>query len=98
MFSKKLFDLSEQLDGDSQKKYIINRSKLGSSRSIKFDWIFSSNVGIIEAEVSLTEILLESKLYYQCVIHNKTEQKKAEKEIQWVCIKGDTYLSGVAVA
>ena len=80
LFSKKLFDLSEQLDGDSQKKYIINRSKLGNSRSIKFDWIFSSNVGIIEAEVSLTEILLESKLYYQCVIHNKTEQKKAEKE------------------
>ena len=77
----KLFDLSYDLSERTKEEYLSHRLKLQNMRSTKFDWIFDGNGRKIEAEVSLIEIILGDRLFYQCVIHDTTEQKKYLRKI-----------------
>lgn len=70
-----LFRLSYDTSKEKNKEYTAHRLKLQNMRSTKFDWIFNGNGRKIEAEVSLIEIVLGDRLFYQCVIHDTTEQK-----------------------
>lgn len=78
--NKELFDLSWNTGFDSAKDYQQIRSNLSQRRNIKFNWLLRSNNQQVEAEIVLIEIMLENKLYYQCVIHDLTEQNKLAKE------------------
>lgn len=75
-----LFDLSSEKSVKNQKNYLHEKAKLSKSRNIKFNWLFKGHEYIIEGEVSLIEVMIGSKLYYQCVIHDQTEQNKLAKE------------------
>lgn len=77
----KLFDLSWKKTPGEEKKFQQFKYDLSYKRSTKFNWLFKGKEGnVIEAEVSLIEIILENKLYYQCVIHDQTKQNKLAKE------------------
>jgi PAS domain S-box-containing protein len=75
-----LFDLSKHKTKELEKKYRAEKSKLSKSRNIRFNWLFSGLEYTIEGEVSLIEVMIGSKLYYQCVIHDQTEQNRLAKE------------------
>lgn len=77
---KNLFDLSFDTSKESYRTYLSFREKLSKRKSIKFDWIYRSDDNKIEAEVSLIEIQLDNNLFYQCVIHDQTKQKRLAKE------------------
>ena len=80
LLDKQLFELSESKSIINQKSYRFEKAKLSKTRNIRFNWLFSGAKYIIEAEVSLIEVMIGSKLYYQCVIHDQTEQNKLGKE------------------
>ena len=80
LLTKNLFDLSFDSSLNLEKKYMEEKERLSSSRNIQFNWLFDGEKGIIEAEVSLIEVMIGDKLFYQCVIHDVTEQKKLAKE------------------
>lgn len=73
LIGKKLYELSATLTDASNKKYQGNRQQLENVKSIKFNWIFKGKSKPIEAEVTLIEITIGKKLFYQCVIHDNTE-------------------------
>ena len=73
LIGKKLFELSANLTDASNKKYQSNIQRLENVKSIKFNWIFKGKNKSIEAEVTLIEITIGKKLFYQCVIHDNTE-------------------------
>ena len=73
LIGKTLFDLSANISDLSRKKYNESIKKLENSKSIKFNWLFKGKNKLIEAEVTLIEIMIDKKLYYQCVIHDNTE-------------------------
>lgn len=73
LIGKKLFDLSASLTEASNTKYLANIQRLENVKSIKFNWIFKGKNKAIEAEVTLIEITIGKKLFYQCVIHDNTE-------------------------
>ncbi|NVK66466.1 MAG: PAS domain S-box protein [Flavobacteriales bacterium] len=77
-----LFDLSLDKSEESRDIYTDERKKLNNVRSIKFDWQFDGKNRIVEAEVSFIEILLENKLFYQCVIHDQTELNRTMRSIE----------------
>jgi PAS domain S-box-containing protein len=80
--SKTLFDLSFNNDKSSEKKYRDYKSQLSNKRNVKFNWDlknFTTNEKV-EAEVAFVELIIDGKLYYQCVIHDLSEQNKLEKE------------------
>ena len=80
LFRKNMFELSFDQDVHLEKKYQREKSRLSSARSIRFNWLFDGVNGVIESEVSLVEVMIGNKLFYQCVIHDTTEQNKLAKE------------------
>lgn len=80
LLEKELFDLSLDMSLSHEKKYRSEKNKLLKSRNIRFNWLFAGADYTIDAEVSLIEVMIENKLYYQCVIHDQTEQNKLAKE------------------
>ena len=74
------FDLSHNKSKASEKAYQQEKSKLSKTRNIRFNWFFAGAEHTIEAQVSIIEIMIGSKLYYQCVIHDQTEQNRLAKE------------------
>jgi PAS domain S-box-containing protein len=80
ILKKKLFDFSYQTTTSEAKRYQHQKEQLSSSRTIRFNWLFQGKDDIVEAEVSLVEIIIGDKLFYQCVIHDTTEQNKLAKE------------------
>lgn len=78
--SLEFFDLSWSKQSDNLKLYRSYKSILAKKRNVKFNWLLKVRKEKIEAEVVLSEIMLEDKLYYQCVIHDLTEQKKLAEE------------------
>ena len=80
LLTKNLFDLSFDSDVNLEKKYQREKARLSSSRSIRFNWLFDGAESVIESEVSLVEVMIGNKLFYQCVIHDTTEQNKLAKE------------------
>ncbi len=79
---KTLYDLSANKNNTTLQEYESNKEKLSNARSVKFNWLFSGNNRIIEAEVALIEIMFGNSLYYQCVIHDNTEQNKSLRAIK----------------
>jgi len=73
LIGKTLFDFSANISDLSKNKYNSNILKLENVKSIKFNWLFKGKNKLIEAEVTLIEITIDKKLYYQCVIHDNTE-------------------------
>ena len=82
LLNMNLYNLSADKNESSSSQYIQHKENLTHTRGTKFDWIFEGNNGLIEAEVSLIEIMLGNKVYYQCVIHNTTEQNKNLRAIE----------------
>jgi len=82
LLQTKFFDLS--LDRSSENKMVYEelRKKLLNIRSIKFDWKFDGNGRVVEGEVSIIEVQLEDKLFYQCVIHDQTELNRTMRSIE----------------
>jgi PAS domain S-box-containing protein len=80
LLEKKLFELSHDQSIKHQKNYRFEKAKLAKSRNIRFNWLFDGAEYVIEGEVSLIEVMIDNKLYYQCVIHDQTEQNKLGKE------------------
>ncbi|GAB5417153.1 MAG: hypothetical protein Crog4KO_20190 [Crocinitomicaceae bacterium] len=80
LLRKNLFELSFDPDVNREKKYQNEKSRLSSVRSIRFNWLFDGAENVIESEVSLVEVMIGNKLFYQCVIHDTTEQNKLAKE------------------
>ena len=79
LLEKKLFELSHDQSIKYQKNYRFEKAKLAKSRNIRFNWLFEGAEYVIEGEVSLIEVMIDNKLYYQCVIHDQTEQNKLGK-------------------
>lgn len=77
-----LFGLSLDKSEEKKQQYAVQRKKLNNIRSIKFDWEFDGKNRVVEAEVSFIEILLEDRLYYQCVIHDLTELNRTMRSIE----------------
>lgn len=77
-----LFGLSLDQSQENVETYAALRKRLNNIRSIKFDWLFDGNNRVVEGEVSFIEILLEDKLYYQCVIHDQTELNRTMRSIE----------------
>lgn len=73
LIGKNLFEFSANPNEISNKKYTQNIQRLENVKSIKFNWLFKGKNKSIEAEVTLIEITIGKKLYYQCVIHDNTE-------------------------
>ncbi|MCR9171257.1 MAG: PAS domain S-box protein [bacterium] len=80
LLTKNLFHLSFDSDVNLEKRYQQEKARLSTSRSIRFNWLFDGVEGVIESEVSLVEVMIGNKLFYQCVIHDTTEQNKLAKE------------------
>lgn len=80
LIAKNLFDLSFDSGVQLEKRFLNEKSRLSSSRRIRFPWLFEGADGVIESEVSLIEVMIGNKLFYQCVIHDITEQNKLAKE------------------
>jgi PAS domain S-box-containing protein len=80
LLNKNLLDLSSGSGVHLQKKYQKEKGRLSLSRSIRFNWLFDGMDGGIESEVSLVEVMIGNRLFYQCVIHDTTEQNKLAKE------------------
>ena len=80
LLDKDLFDLSHDKSVEREKEYRYEKAKLLKARNIRFNWMFTGADYIIEAEISLIEVMIGNKLYYQCVIHDQTEQNKLGKE------------------
>lgn len=77
-----LFDLSANRNRATEDEYGIHKAKLSNARSVKFNWLFSGSNRIIEAEVTLIEIMFGNQVVYQCVIHDNTEQNKNLRAIR----------------
>lgn len=75
-----LFDFSWDTGVANEKLYHQQKAKLANRKNVKFNWLIKSDNEAVETEIALTEIILENKLYFQCVIHDLTEQKKLAKE------------------
>ncbi len=82
LLGKNFFELSWSTDEESHKTYQDYRQRLRNLRSTKFDWLFDGNGKMVEAQVSLIEIILGDRLFYQCVIHDNTELNKNIREIE----------------
>ncbi|MFT5858270.1 MAG: PAS domain S-box-containing protein [Flavobacteriaceae bacterium] len=77
-----LFELSTDKSKENHRTYKKHHQKLQNLRSTKFEWLFNGNAAVVEGEVSLVEIILEDKLFYQCVIHDRTDLNKNVREIE----------------
>lgn len=73
LIGRTLFDFSANTSDISKIKYEEHTQNLESVKSIKFNWLFKGKSKLIEAEVTLIEIMIDRKPYYQCVIHDNTE-------------------------
>jgi len=82
LLEKKLVELSLIYDDSSKKEYFKNTEPLQFLKSVKFSWIFKGYNDIIEAEVVIVELMLGSKKYYQCVIHDLTQRNIYTREIE----------------
>jgi len=80
LLTKNLFDLSLKTDSKTKEEYLSIRDE--NSRSLKFDWLFTGNGRKIEANVVIIEVVLNQKLYYQCVIHDTTSKNKYIRSIE----------------
>ena len=81
LLDNSLFNLSIDRSPESRTRYNDFLERLNNMRTTKFDWLFDGNGRVVEAEVSLIEIVMGDQLYYQCVIHDSTEQNKNLREI-----------------
>ncbi len=77
-----LYELSANKNNTTFAEYEMNKAKLSNARSVKFNWLFTGNNRIIEAEVTLIEIMFGNNIFYQCVIHDNTEQNKNLRAIK----------------
>jgi PAS domain S-box-containing protein len=75
-----LFNLSGDLSIENSRKYDREKEGLKSRKWIRFNWIFKSEKGEVETELSFQEIVIDGKLLYQCIIHDLTEQNRLVKE------------------
>lgn len=82
MIGKNLYDLTADKNVERERKYRNYKLKLSKSRSVKFEWEFGDEDRIIEADVSIIEIMLGQKQYLQCVIHDRTDQNKYLRTIE----------------
>ena len=82
LLTKNLFDLSFNTNSKTKKEYLSIKDENHNSRSLKFDWLFTANGRKIEANVAIIEVVLNRKLYYQCVIHDSTNQNKHIRSIE----------------
>jgi len=89
LIGKNLYELSANLNEITKKKYQGNIRRLENVKTIKFNWLFKGKSKVIEAEVTLIEITIGKKLYYQCVIHDNTEEysvmralRKSQKNLE----------------
>ncbi len=82
LLNKNLFDLSFNTNNQSKKKYNSLKDENNNYRSIKFDWTFKSNNRKIEANVNVIEVILDKKIFYQCVIHDITKLNKHIRSIE----------------
>ena len=82
LIGTKLFELSANLSDISNKKYKANIQRLDDIKSIKFNWLFKGKMKSIEAEVTLIEITIGKKLFYQCVIHDNTESNSSLRALR----------------
>ncbi len=73
LIGNNLFDLSANTSESSRNRYVANKQKIENKKSTKFEWIFLSKNQQIEARVALVEIIIDKKLYFQCVIQDNTE-------------------------
>ena len=71
-----LYDLSANKNKHTEEEYNRHLHRLNNTKSVKFNWLFSRSDRVIEGEITLIEIMLGNKLYYQCVIQDKTEQNR----------------------
>lgn len=76
----KLFDLSSDTSIENENRYTREKSKLLKKKNVKFNWLLRGEASDIEVELILTEIILENELFYQCVVHDLTEQNKLARE------------------
>lgn len=74
--------LSAGDNDDNAKRFKEYKLNLAHRKNIKFNWQFKTGKAdqTMDAEVALIEITLENKLFYQCVIHDRTEANKLAKE------------------
>ena len=77
-----LFDLSENTGEVSRNKYVGNKQKIENKKSTKFDWIFKSKNQPIEARVALVEIIIDKRLFFQCVIQDNTEFNSSLRSLE----------------
>ena len=77
-----LFNLSLDKSTKNEEAYGNLRRRLVNIRSIKFDWLFDGNGRVVEGEVSFIEVILEDKLFYQCVIRDQTELNRTMRSIE----------------
>lgn len=82
ILNKKLFDYSFDNSEEAERTYYKYKSRLANQRTVKFNWLFNNEPNKIEAEVAFTEIILEDKVYYQCVIHDQTEFNSILRNIE----------------
>lgn len=82
LIGTKLFDLSVDVSEENRKKYLLNYERLSNIRSTKFEWEFKGINRVVEAEVSLIEIILGNRQYFQCVIHDNTEKNINLRKIE----------------
>lgn len=82
LLHKNLFDLSFDVSSENQVEYTNFKRLLINKRSTKLNWKFDGNNRLVEVEVAFIEIILEDKLYYQCVIHDQTELNRTIRSIE----------------
>ncbi len=82
LLKKNLFDLSYNTDDISRENYFNIKDDNQNYRNLKFDWLFKGNGRKIEAKVAIIEVVLNKKLYYQCVIHDNTSLNKHIRSIE----------------
>lgn len=80
VYGIKLFRLSFDDSKESYDKYWQVREVLTTKKNIRFNWLFRSENGAIETEVSFNEIIIDGNLLYQCIIHDITEQRRLAQE------------------
>ncbi|MES2798493.1 MAG: histidine kinase dimerization/phosphoacceptor domain -containing protein [Bacteroidota bacterium] len=82
LIGQSLWNLSFDTSEEFLKEYTLHLDRLKYSKHSRFQWKFKSKSNYIDASVVLTELNLENKVFYQCVIHDETEIKKTMNVIE----------------
>lgn len=82
LLNSSLFDLSKNTDEDSFTIYEAYKDELKNSRTVKFDWVFKGINRDVESEITIIEIMLGNKTFFQYVIHDNTDQNETLRAIE----------------